>query len=156
MKENNKVRVNSNVLVGAGKSSRLAAFSNKVTAQKNYTGLSNKKSQHQFVAGLKPETEMALQQSIKLIEEKVSFILNSYPMAKKSTFFKLKYGVDIEKIKGMTMNDVFTLLGLETIKIQQFRLVESLDSCGNSLHKPRKSSCSRFLAQALDSTALHR
>ena len=134
MKENNKVSVDNNVLVGAGKSSRLAALSNKVMGQKNITGLSNNKSQHQFVAGLKPETEMALQQSIKLIEEKVTVILNGYPMGKKNTFFKLKHGIDIKKIKQMAMKDVFVLLGLETIKIQQFRLIEGLDSNGNSVH----------------------
>ena len=133
MKENKKVPVNSNVLVGAGKSSRLAALSQKVMRQKNITGLGNDKPQHQFVAGLKPETEKALQQSIQLIEEKVAFILNSYPMGKKSTFFKLKHGVGIDKIKQMAMRDVFVLLGLETIKIQQFRLIESLDSSGNSV-----------------------
>jgi hypothetical protein len=135
MKENHKASVNSNVLVGAGKSSRLAALSNKAMGKKNISGLGNNNSQHQFVAGLKPETEMALQQSIKLIEEKITFILNSYPTGKKSTLFKLKHGVDIEKIKGMTMKDVFVLLGLETLKIQQFRLIESLDSSGNSVHK---------------------
>ena len=134
MKENHKVPVNSNVLISAGKSSRLAALSNKVMGQKNITGLGNNKSQHQFVAGLKPETEIALQQSIKLIEEKVTVILNSYPMGKKNTFFKLSHGVDIEKIKQMAMKDVFILLGLETTKIQQFRLIESLDSSGNSVH----------------------
>lgn len=134
MKEKNKVLINSHVLVGVGKSSRLAALTNKAMGQKNVTGLGNNKSQHQFVAGLKPEIELALQQSIKLIEEKVSFILNGYPMGKKSTFFKLKYGVDLEKIKEMAMKDVFALLGLETLKIQQFRLIESLDSSGNSVH----------------------
>ena len=134
MKEKNKVQINSHVLVGAGKSSRLAALSNKSMGQKNITGLGNNKSQHKFVAGLKPEIELALQQSIKLIEEKVSFILNSYPMGKKSTFFKLKHGVDLEKLKEMAMKDVFALLGLETLKIQQFRLIESLDSSGNSVH----------------------
>ena len=134
MKENNKIPVKSDVLVGAGKSSRLAALSNKVMGQKNITALGNNKSQHQFVAGLKPETEKALQQSIKLIEEKITFILNSYPMGKKNTFFKLKHGIDIKKIKEMAMKDVFVLLGLETIKIQQFRLIEGLDSSGNSVH----------------------
>lgn len=132
MKEINKVRVNSNILVGTGKSSRLVALSNKVKAQ-NMMGRENNKTQSLFVEGLKPETEMALQQSIKLIEEKVGFILNSYPMGKKSTFFKLKHGVNIEKIKQMAMKDVFALLGLETRQIQQFRLVESLDSNGNSV-----------------------
>ncbi len=132
--EDNKVSVNSNVLVGAGKSSRLAALSNKVMGQNNVTGLGNNKSQHQYIAGLKPETEMALQQSIKLIEEKLTFILNSYPMGKKSTFFKLKHGVSIEKIKELAMKDVFVLLGLETLKIQQFRLIERLDSSGKSVH----------------------
>ena len=135
MKENFKVSVNSNVLVGVGKSKRLAALSNKAKGKKNIAGLAVNKSQHQFADGLKPETEMALQQSIKLIEEKITIILNNYPMGKKSTFFKLKHGVDIEKIKEMAMKDVFVLLGLETINIQQFRLIESLDSCGKSVHK---------------------
>jgi dGTP triphosphohydrolase len=134
MKENHKVSVSSNVLVAAGKSSRLAALSKKAMGQKNITGLGNNKSQHQFVADLKPETEKALQQSIQLIEEKVAFILNGYPMGKKSTFFKLKHGVGIDKIKEMAMRDVFVLLGLETIKIQQFRLIENLDSSGNDMH----------------------
>ena len=134
MKANNKIPVNNDVLVGAGKSSRLAALSNKAMGQKSMTGMGSNKSQHQFIPGLKPEIELALQQSIKLIEEKVSFILNGYPMGKKSTFFKLKHGVDLEKIKEMAMKDVFALLGLETLKIQQFRLIESLDSSGKSVH----------------------
>ena len=134
MKANNKTPVNSDVLVSAGKSSRLAALSNKAMGQKSMIGLGNNKSQHQFIPGLKPETEKALQQSIKLIEEKITFILNSYPMGNKNTFFKLKHGIDIKKIKKMAMKDVFVLLGLETIKIQQFRLIESLDSKGNSVH----------------------
>ena len=134
MKANNKIPVNSDVLVGAGKSSRLAALSNKAMGQKSMTGVGSNKSQHQFIPGLKPETEKALQQSIKLIEEKITFILNSYPMGKKSTYFKLKHGIDINKIKEMAMKDVFVLLGLETIKVQQFRLIESLDSRGNSVH----------------------
>jgi len=131
--KDNKVSVNSNVLVGAGKSSRLAALNNKAMGQKNITGLARNKSRQQFVAGLKPEIEIALQQSIKLIEEKVTVILNSYPISKKNTFFKLKYGVDLNKIKEMAMKDVFILLGLETLKIQQFRLIECLDSNGNNV-----------------------
>ena len=131
--KDNKVSVNSNVLIGAGKSSRLAALNNKAMGQKNITGLARNKSRQQFVAGLKPEIEIALQQSIKLIEEKVTVILNSYPMGKKNTFFKLKYGVDLNKIKEMAMKDVFILLGLETLKIQQFRLIECLDSNGNNV-----------------------
>jgi hypothetical protein len=70
-----------------------------------------------------------------MIEEKVTFILNGYPMDKKSKFFKLKYGVDIEKIREMTMKDVFVMLSLETMMIQQFRLIESLDSNGNSVNQ---------------------
>ena len=132
--KDNKVPVKSNVLVGVGKSSRLAALTNKVMGQKNITGLGDSRSPHQFVAGLKPETEMVLQKSIKLIEEKVTFILNSYPMGKKTKFFKLKHGVDINKIKQMAMKDVFVLLSLETTKIQQFRLIEALDSSGNSVY----------------------
>ena len=134
MKETIKAPVNSNVLVGTGKSSRLAALTNKALGQKNITGLGDSRSQHQFVAGLKPETEMALQKSIKLIEEKVTVILNGYPMGKKNKFFKLKHGVDINKIKEMAMKDLFVLLSLETTKIQQFRLIESLDSSGNSVY----------------------
>ena len=134
MKENKKISVNSNVLVGSGKSSRLAALSKKASGHKNIIGLGDNNSQYKFSVGLKLETEMALQQAIKMIEEKVTFILNGYPMGKKSKFFKLKYGVDIEKIKEMTMKDVFVMLGLETMMIQQFRLIESLDSNGKLLN----------------------
>ena len=133
MKETEKVTVNNNLLVGTGKSSRLAAMRKKSGLANNNTSLDEKQNRQQLVTGLNQQTKDALQQAGIEIEERITLIMNGFPAGKKNTFFKLKYGVDIGKIKVMAMKQVFTLLNLDIKQNRHFRLIENLDVNGNSV-----------------------
>ncbi len=126
MKENAKVSAHEHLIVGTGKSSRLAQLANKVKKQ----DFKLNQQQKQSVNNLKPEASLALQRANTLIEQKMSAILDSYPAAMKNSLFKLRYGVEIDKISTMAINDVFSLLGLDKAKIRQFTMIENLDSKG--------------------------
>lgn len=132
MKERNRAIVKQRVLVSAGKSSRLAELSNKAGSQKNLIFLGNNR-QRQFKDCLKPESEIALQQAIKLIEERIAFILESYPIGKKNSLFELRYGVKLDKIELMAVKTVFSLLNLEKTNVRQFALIGNFNSNGNHL-----------------------
>lgn len=133
MKENKKISIASNLLIERGKSSRLAAISDKLGLSKNTNGLSNDKSQLSFATGLKPEIKFALQEARRLIGKRLEFIINTYPAGKKSAFFKIRYGVDETQIKLMVMKDVFRLLSLDTADIRHFHMIENHDYDGKTV-----------------------
>ena len=131
MKETEKANVNNNLLVGAGKSSRLVAMRKKAGIAINNTGLDEKQNRQQFVTGLNQQTKDALQLAGIGIEERITLIMNGFPAGKKNTFFKLKYGVDVGKVQEMAMKQVFALLNLDIKQNRHFRLIENLDVNGN-------------------------
>ncbi len=116
---------NSPLLVASGKSSRLEAIKKKaglIVAENTNKKL--KKSV--FVSGLNPATRDALQQVTVMVDERMESIINSYPDGKKNTFFKLKYGVKVDKVKGLLIADIFKLLMLDANSIKQYVLIEKL------------------------------
>ena len=133
MKPSKKVLINENVFVTAGKSSRLAALSNKVKSQQFNLNSKVKNPQNQFSVSLKPEAEIALQQATKLIEQRIALILENYPIGKRNSLFKLRYSVELDSIKDMKVKEVFDLLGLQKVNIRHFAMIENMDSCGNCL-----------------------
>jgi len=116
------------MLVETGKSSRLAAIRAKAAKQSGEV----KTLDRQFATHLKPENKRALLQAINLIEQSMSEILRHYPTTKKNTFFKLKYGVKVDKINKMPIKQVFHLLDLNPTGIDSFRLIENLTLCGET------------------------
>ncbi len=130
MKENNKVSAASHLLVGSGKSSRLSAMRNKSLQPKNRVELDGNKTRQPIIAGLNQQQTLALQKTSIAIEERMALIMGDFPSGKKKTFFKLKFGVNAEKIKVMAIKDIFILLNLDSAKIQHFQLIENLDLTG--------------------------
>ena len=110
------------MLVETGKSSRLAAIQAKAAKQSGKI----KTPDRQFASHLKPENKRALLQAINLIEQSMSEILANYPVAKKNTFFRLKYGINVDKINKMPIKQVFHLLHLKPTGIDDFPLIENL------------------------------
>jgi hypothetical protein len=133
MNENNKVSAASHLLVGSGKSSRLSAMRNKALLPKNRVELDDNKIRQSFVAGLNQQQTVALQKTSITIEERMALIMGDFPSGKKKTFFKLKFGVNAEKIEVMAIKDIFALLTLDSAKIQHFRLIENLDVKGKTV-----------------------
>ncbi|NOR72070.1 MAG: hypothetical protein GQ532_20700 [Methylomarinum sp.] len=133
MEENKTTSVRGALLVGTNKSSRLAAMRAKALGAENLQ-TPVKKDQKLWATGLKAETKSALEQAEKLVDNKVAVVLSAYPKGKMNTFFKLKYGVKVDEINQMPRKEVFRLLGLETVKIKQFRLIENLDYNGNTVN----------------------
>ena len=133
MNENKKNTVNGNVLVGAGKSSRLDAIRKKTVSPNNNTRF-DEKQKPRLVTGLNQQTKEALQQAALMMEERMTIIMNGFPAGKKNTFFKLKYGVDSNKINKMAMKQVFSILHLDSSKNRHFRLIEKLDIKGNRIN----------------------
>ncbi len=115
------------MLVETEKSSRLAAM----RAKAERAGQA-KKPDREFAVGLKSENKRALLQAINLIEQSMSEILADYPTAKKNTFFKLKYGIKVDKINRMPIKQVFHLLHLKPTGIDDFRLIENLTLRGET------------------------
>ncbi len=127
MKENKSIPVKRPLLVGLGSSSRLAAMRNKISSGNNINS-----EKHKFAKNIKPEVKTLIQQARKLIDQQLNSILECYPPGKSKTFFKLKYKVDLEKIKALQMKKLFLLLNIETTSIKGFCLIENLDYKGNS------------------------
>ncbi len=128
MKENNKVIVSNSLLVGAGKSSRLAAIRDKAQQQ----SIDINKQPRQFSKQLKLENKAALQHAVNLIEQRMAEILRAYPVGKKNTFFKIKYGIKVDEIRKMSIKQDFHLLQLNSIDIHKFHLIENLDFSGKT------------------------
>ncbi len=120
------------LLVALGKSSRLDAFRQKSGLPINQAGKVKAYNLHTKAVGLDQQIKEALHQAKTIIEERVDSILNVYPEGKKNTFFKIKYGVDTDKIKGMSMRDVFNLLELDDKRIKHFLMIETLCLSGKT------------------------
>lgn len=118
--------------MAAGKSSRLDAIRKKAGLQIAGTDLQKKPKHKPFAAGLNQVTKEALQQAELMIETAIESILKAYPVGKQNTFFKLKYGVNIDNIKGLLIKDIFKKLGLNVHKIKNFNLIASLYLDGKS------------------------
>ncbi len=108
----------------------MAAISNKEIAKNNNSYPDYYNKQHQLVNRLKPETKVALEQAINLVNEKISVIISSFPTAKKKSLFRLRFGVGIDNINDMTIKQIFSMLDLDTGMIRDFRLIGNLDSNG--------------------------
>lgn len=126
MNDKKSIPVKRPLLVGLGNSTRLAAIRNKISPENKINSEKQK-----FAKNIKPEVKTLIQQARKLIDKQLDSILKCYPPGKSKTFFKLKYKVDLEKIKAMKMKRLFLLLDLETTAIKNFCLIENLDYKGN-------------------------
>lgn len=123
-----KQTISDSLLVGSGKSKRLDAIRNK--ARGVVSPIDKKQNQQSMKVGLNQNTTEALQQAEALIDETMQQLMNTYPAGKRNSFFKLKYGVNAEKIKQMSRKQVFTLLKLDNKKVRNFCLIENLDCSG--------------------------
>ncbi len=120
----------SQLLVSAGKSSRLDAIRKKAGQQIEGAEV-NAKAKHQpFVLGLNQQTKDALQQANDNVDKRMESILNGYPAGKKNTFFKLKYGVGTDKVKTMLIKDIFKLLEISSKQLTYYPLIENMDLSG--------------------------
>jgi len=117
---------NSPLLVAAGKSSRLEAIKQKAGLKIAAPNTEKKLKKSVFVSGLNPATKDALQQAKVMVDERMESIINAYPDGKKNTFFKLKYGVKVDKVKGMLIADIFKLLMLDANNIKHYSFIEKL------------------------------
>ena len=131
MKDVKKVSISSHPLVSSQKSSRLAAMRNKVEDKFVVKG----NNQSQVGSGLKPELKVILNQAITIINEKLTTIIKSYPAGKKNTFFKLKFGISVEKVKEMSLKSVFDLLNLDSSKIRNFQQIEKMNCYGKIIQE---------------------
>jgi len=122
----------SQLLVSAGKSSRLDAIRKKAGLGVTPPGLEKKQSQLIIAKGLNQATKEALQQASVLIEDKIHTLMTAYPAGKKNAFFKIKYGVEVERVKEMPVQGIFKLLKLEDNKIKHFKMIGNLYLNGKS------------------------
>lgn len=119
------------VLVGAGKSKRLDALRNKVSLNMDKAPFRvTQKSQEKIENELSQFANEALEQAKHAIEERISKILNAYPPGKSKTFFKLKYGVDVQMVKRLSLRKVFDILTLNDSEIKYFKKIQHLNIYG--------------------------
>jgi len=123
---------NSHLLIARGKSSRLDAIRKKSGLEPKLSALEEKQNKHVMVDGLNQMTKEALQQATALIEGEINVLMAAYPAGKKTTFFKIKHGADIDKVKNMSVQDIFKLLKLESKKIKHFQMVANLHLNGKT------------------------
>ncbi len=121
---------NSHLLVADGKSSRLEAIKQKAGLKIAETSSNIEGNRTVLVQGLSQTTKEALQQANVIIDETINKILNAYPAGKRSTFFKLKYGVQVDCIKLMLIADIFQLLKLDTKSVKHFALIKKIFTDG--------------------------
>lgn len=130
MNKNSKVVASSSVLLVTGKSSRLAAIGQK---QHLANSLNSHERSSSTSTELKPEVKLVLAQAVKLVEQKMTGLIKTYPPAKKKCFFKLKYGVQLEDINKMAIKEVFHLLQIKSANVRNFQLVENINCEGNKV-----------------------
>jgi len=125
MREKRKSKT-SHLLVAAGKSSRLDAIRKKAELQFTGAHLNKKPKKQAFVTGTDQIIKEALQQAQSIIETRISSIIDAYPASKKNTFFKFKYGISVENLKQMALQDIFKKLELDFKNIKHYSLIEKL------------------------------
>jgi len=132
MKQTTVKSESSQLIVSAGKSSRLDAIRKKAGLQIAGTELPKKTNSPILASGLPQQTKVALQQAGILFEERIASILNEYPAGKKKTFFKIKYGVSVAKIKTMLIKDIFKRLEMDKQQLKHYQLIENLYLSGKT------------------------
>lgn len=123
----------SSLLVGAGKSTRLDAMRKKISLNGGDTVFNATDNKQQMRNDLTPAAKEALMQANVDIEERMSKILKAYPAGKTNTFFKLKYGVEIQKLNELSLTKVFEILVLDALRIRNFKMVQHLKMSGENI-----------------------
>jgi len=104
MTEKSRVKIQeAGLVVGLGKSKRLAAMRQAIESKVNVEPIKSK---------VKPnlnKNEMAIQQARELITQKIAEIKATYPQGRQNKLFALRYG-SVDKLNQMSLKQLFTLL----------------------------------------------
>jgi len=102
MKEKIRIQELSPTLLQQGKSKRLAAIRDKVSGQ----------SKEAIKPQRKASPPTALEQAQQHIDQALRDWLARYPPAKKNRFFKIRFGMDIEQLKQLPIQEIYQRLAI--------------------------------------------
>jgi hypothetical protein len=115
-----------------GGSKKLAEIRRKSQAsQTNLSPVEQADTDHEILAGLKPEVAAELKKARRLIDERIAAIMGRFPAGKQNKMFGFRYG-SVDVIKRMDMNAAFKRLGMPDNQVRM-RLIAGLDYYGNAV-----------------------
>ncbi len=82
---------------------------------------------------VKPELTDEINKARKLIDERISEILNSFPQGKKNRLFSFRYG-SVSSIKLLAISSIFKTLKLDCNSVK-LKLIADLNYHGNDVTK---------------------
>jgi len=112
-----------NLLVAHGQSKKLADMRKKL--QPDFPVEAGALPDKQLSAGLKPEVATELNKARKLIDDRISEIMRSFPEGKKNRLFSLRFG-SVDALKTMTIKAAFKTLGIDD-NLVKMKLIAALD-----------------------------
>ncbi len=131
MGQDSKPVSSSQVLVGSGKSRRLSAMAESVQAKKVLQKQSAQLDKSGLMDGIKPGVQQALIEAQHIIGDRIETIMSVYPQNKKNSLFKLRFGVTVDQLFQLKINQIFQILKLDVHQLKSYRLVENLDLSGH-------------------------
>lgn len=101
------------MLVADGQSKKLADIRKRHQPDfpvdvRQHSGIPSK----QLLTGLKPEVETELNNARKLIDDRISQIMRSFPEGKKNRLFSFRFG-SVDTVKAMPIKTAFKTLGID-------------------------------------------
>ena len=123
------------LIIGAGKSKRLDAIRKKAGLTFDNDSQQTANKHYGLIEGLNPQTRDILIQAQKIIDNRLASIMKTYPAGKTKSFFKIKYGLNVEQLQLKTFKDIFTALKIDEAEIKQFRLIEHLGLHGKRVEQ---------------------
>jgi hypothetical protein len=133
-----KVQVRESALfVAQGKSKRLAAMG-KTKPDQSPTENFLHASEKEAIAGLRPEVAIELSKARRLINGKITVLMNSFPAGKQNKMFSFRFG-SVDEIKNMNINAAFNMLGIDSNRVKM-KLLAGLDYYGNDTKNDKNQS----------------
>jgi hypothetical protein len=134
MSQNNKTEALSHTLLGEGKSTRLMELREKVMATPEPVIEFQPANEKAEFDGLDKVTKEALVQIRGLIDQRITEIVGRYPVNKQGRFFKIRFGLEVEQLKILSIKEICSVIGLEQKSCRHISIA-GLDYFGNVVTK---------------------
>lgn len=130
--ENFKICGTSSTLLSEGKSTRLMEMRKKTVSIIEEPI----EAQHiDEVATLDKPTKKELLQARQIVDQQLNDILGTYPPNKQAKFFKIRFGMDIDQLKGLSIKKIYSVLVIKQNKPGSLERIAGMDYFGRFLSK---------------------
>jgi hypothetical protein len=132
--ENNKISGISSTLLSEGKSTRLMKMRKK-SASIATPVEAEQTDKLTVLDALDKSTKEEFLKVRQIIDQQLAGVLEKYPVNKQARFFKIRFGMDIDQLKELSIKEIYSVLGVKQNNLSNKERITELDYFGRLLSK---------------------